>query len=84
MTSKTEKPKFKMGQRVKIVRGAPATYMTILDDVGKKGRITDILISGENDIGWHDETLGKYAYRVLPDDRDDPALALYYPESSLI
>ena len=78
MTSKMEKPKFKIGQQVSIIWGAPSIGMTILYDVGKKGRITNTC------IGWGDKNLGKYAYRVLPDDRDDPDLALYYPESSLI
>jgi hypothetical protein len=71
------KPKFKVGQHVKIIGGAPiSSHYSTMNEVGNEGAIVDI-----NDRGWIDEKLGKHGYKVHVE--GSGLSALYYPENAL-
>jgi hypothetical protein len=72
------KPKFKLGQKVKIVDGAPLLEGRFSTrHVGSTGTIISI-----NDFGWGNKKLGKYAYKVLPENSIMQA-PYFYPTSAL-
>jgi len=71
------KQKFEIGQRVKIIGGAPLPEGRFSTrHVGSVGTIISI-----NNFGWGDKNLGKYAYGVISD--GSLYARYFYPASAL-